>query len=127
MPHQSIHFQAISVECDEAMDYEIVRVTFDTVAPNDAEEDEEMAEETDRSTPYLMLSVNFDGVRFDFHNGHDYHGGYGVSQITLWRDRVQVIADDDLTFNIGFNLSEKAFKELRNYLKILAGADCFRE
>jgi hypothetical protein len=123
MPPRLIQFQAIQVSCGEAMDYEIVQVTFDSV------EDDPDADYRERASPYLMLSVNFefdDAVQLEFHDGQADDGGYRVTEIKLWRDRVRVVAEGGPEFDIGFQLSKTAFTELRRFLKILFGSDCFQ-
>lgn len=139
MPPRLIQFQAIQVSCGEAMDYEIVQVTFDSV------EDDPEADYRERASPYLMLSVNFEyeddeevpedgseaqesanGVQLEFHDGQADDGGYRVTEIKLWRDRVRVVAEGGPEFDIGFQLSKTAFTELRRFLKILFGSDCFQ-
>ena len=110
------------------MDYEIVQVTFDST------KDDPDADYQERVSPYLMLSVNFefeeedqDGVQFEFHDGQVYGGGHNVNKIELWRDRVRVVASNGPEFDIGFELSKKAFTRLRKFLKIQFRKDCFRE
>lgn len=127
MPPRVIQFIATTVDCSEAGDFEIVQVTFDT-----EEDGPEAHGSQERTSPYLLLSVNFefeddDDVRLEFHDGNDYDGGYGVTRAELWRDRVRVVAQGGPTFEIGFELSEKAFKELRKFLKMVFRTDCFRE
>lgn len=127
MPPRVIQFTATTVDCSEAGGFETVQVTFDT-----EEDDPEADGSQERTSPYLLLSVNFEfeddgGVRLEFHDGNDYDGGHSVTQAELWRDRVRVVAQEGPAFEIGFELSEKAFKELRKFLKILFRADCLRE
>ncbi len=128
MPPRLIRFKAVSVNCGEAIDYQIVEVTFDST------KDDPYADYQERDAPYLTLSVNFeyeeedqDGVQLDFHDGQEDDGGYGVNEIELWRDRVRVVASNGPEFDIGFELSKKAFTRLRKFLKIQFRKDCFRE
>ena len=124
MPPRLIQFQAIDVSCGEAMDYEIVQVTFDSV------KDDPEADYRERASPYLMLSVNFefdDVVQLEFHDGQADDGGYRVTEIKLWRDRVRVVAEGGPEFDIGFQLSQTAFTRLRRFLKILFGSDHLQE
>lgn len=140
MPPRLIQFQSIDVSCSEAMDYEIVQVTFDSV------KDDPDADYRERASPYLLLSVNFEfedddevpedvneaqecanGVQLEFHDGQTDDGGYSVTEIKLWRDRVRVVAEGGPEFDIGFELSKTAFTRLRRFLKILFRSDCFQE
>lgn len=127
MPPRLIQFKAVEVDCGEAMDCEIVQVCFDSV------KDDPDADYRERASAYLMLSINFefeeednDGVQLEFHDGHDYDGGYCAAEIDLWRDRVRVVAEGGPEFDVGFKLSDKAFTKLRKFLKILFRKDCFR-
>ena len=121
MPHNNntLSFVASNVSCSEAMDWEIVRVTFDTVA-DDFDEDL-------RRSPFLSLSANFEfssGVQIEFYDD-DYSGGK-LTKIDLWRDRVLAYSVAGLMFDISFEISTDGFTELRSYLKVLCRKDCFQ-
>ena len=121
MSVKTVQFTATTIECSEAIDWEIVQVCFDT-RPSSADEE-------DRTTPYVLISVNFefDGqVQLEFHDGHDYDGDI-LSRIDLWRNRAVVLSRSQTKFDICFDLSNDAFAELREYLKVLLHSDCFRE
>lgn len=121
MPGSVIQFIAATVECAEAIDWEIVQVTFDTM--------DSSFEEEGRTSPYLMISANFEcsnRVQVEFHDGSDYAGGW-LGRVDLWKNRVLVLSKDGHEFDITFDLSDEAFAELREYLKILLRADCFRQ
>jgi hypothetical protein len=123
MPPRHIQFQAIDVSCGEAIDYEIVQVIFDSV------KDDPEADYRERASPYLLLSANFefdDEVQLEFHDGQADDGGYSVTEIKLWHDRVRVVAEGGPEFDIGFQLSKTAFTRLRRFLKILFRSDCFQ-
>lgn len=116
---RSLRFTATSVTCDEAGDFEIVQVCFDTL---DAEADEEK-----RTSPYLMLSANFefdDDILIEFHDGCDYDGGGRPAEVALRRERVVVIAEDGDRFEVDLQLSQRGFNRLRRFLKVLMGRDC---
>jgi hypothetical protein len=121
MPRSIIQFTAATVQCSEAIDWENVQVNFDTM---DSTFDEE-----NRTTPYLLISANFEfseRVQIEYHDGKDY-GGDSLNRIDLWRDRVFAISGRGCEFDISFELSDEAFAELREYLKVLQRSDCFRE
>jgi hypothetical protein len=121
MPQRSTGFTAVTVECSEALDWEIVQVNFDTMDPG--------LEEADRISPYLMISANFefdDKIQMEFHDGEDYAGD-NLNKIDLWRNRVRVLSERGHEFDIAIELSDDAFTELREYLKVVMGSDCFRE
>lgn len=121
MPHNNntLSFVASNVSCSEAMDWEIVRVTFDTVA-DDFDEDL-------RNSPFLSLNANFElanDVQIEFYD-KDYSGG-DLTKIDLWRDRVLAYSEAGLVFDISFEISTDSFTALRSYLKILCRKDCLQ-
>jgi hypothetical protein len=121
MPSTRVEFMAATVQCCEAIDWEIVQVNFDTL---DSDFDEE-----NRTTPYLMIFANLEfssGVQMEYHNGGDYAVD-SLERIQLWRSRVLAVSGCGHEFDIGFELSDGAFSELRKYLKVLLRADCFQE
>ena len=121
MPRSIIQFTATTVQCSEAIDWEIVQVTFDTMDPSFDEEN--------RTTPYLLISANFEfgeRVQIEYQDGKDYEGD-SLNRIDLWRNRIFAISGRECEFDVAFELSDEAFAELREYLKVLQRSDCFRE
>ena len=121
MSTRKIQFTAATVECSEAIDWEIVQVNFDTMNSDFDEEN--------RTSPYLMLSANFEfssRVQLEYHDGEGYAGD-GLDRIQLWRSRVLAFSGRGHEFDITFELSDDAFSELRQYLKVLLRSDCFQE
>lgn len=121
MTRIKIQFTAATVQCSEAIDWEIVQVNFDTMGPSFDEEN--------RTTPYLLISANFEfseHVQIEYHDGKDYAGD-SLNRIDLWRDRIFAISGRGCEFDIAFDLSDEEFAEVREYLKVLRRADCFRE
>ena len=121
MPPRRIQFTAATVECSEAIDWEIVQVIFDTMDSSFKEEN--------RTSPYLMISANFefsDGIQIEYHDGEDYAGD-SLGRIDLWRNRVVAISGCGHEFDIAFELTDDAFAQLREYLKVLLRSDCFRD
>ena len=121
MSRKHVQFRAITVDCSEAMDWEIVRVTFDTEAPDFDEEN--------RTSPYLSISANFefgDDVQLEFHDESDYNGD-SLRKFDLWRSKAIAVSRRGYEFDITFDISENSFRELREFLKVLLRSDCFRE
>lgn len=121
MTRKVLQFTATTVESSEAIDWEIVQVCFDTEPPS--------FDETDRTSPYLMIGANFEfggEIQLEFHDGEDY-GGDSLRRIDLWRNRVRVVSGRGFEFDIDFELADDAFAELREYLKVLLRLDCFRD
>jgi hypothetical protein len=121
MSRIKIQFTAVTVQCSEAIDWEIVQVNLDT---REATFDEE-----NRTTPYLLISANFEfseRVQIEYHDGEDYAGD-SLKRIDLWRNRIAAISGRGCEFEIDFEISDDSFAELREYLKVLLRSDCFRE
>ena len=121
MHRRKIQFTATTVECSEAIDWEIVQVSFDTMDPDFDEEN--------RTTPCLLLSANFElgrSIQIEYHDGNDYAGDT-LKRIDLWRNRIIAISGRGCEFYIDLELSDQAFAELRENLKVLQNSDCFRE
>ncbi len=118
---REVRFSAINVECSEAIDWEIMRVHFDSM--------EECLDEGGRTGPYLSASVNFEfgrRVSIEWHDGTDYGGG-GIAGMDLWRFRVVAVIKGGPAFDIGLELTEQAFAELRYYLTVMCPRRTFRD
>ena len=114
MDENYIDFTAVTVECEEDLDWEFVQVTFDTQPQTHDEER--------RITPYLLLSVSFEFdeiVQLEFHDGKNYHGDK-LHKLDLWRDRIHVFSRKGFELHIRFDLLEASFLELRKYLEVLS-------
>ena len=110
-------FTAATVACSEAIDWEIVRVTFDTEPPEFNEEN--------RTTPYISLSANFEfgsDIQVEFHDGIDYSGAM-LRQVKLWRDRALISTLCGHEFHVRFDIGNESFRELNEYLKVLLRSD----
>lgn len=121
MTKRVIQFTATTVECSEAIDWEIVQITFSTEGTG--------LGEADLAALYLVISANFevcDEVQVEFHDEVG-GGGDSLEKIDLWRNRVRVISGSGYEFEIDFALSDDAFAKLREYLRVLLRSDCFRE
>ncbi len=108
----TLAFQASSVECTSAIGGEILQVAFDT-APNDQEEEQ-------RTTPYVLISRNFEfpgSPTVEWHNGSDYDGGAKIVTAALRRDGVFITLDRDLEISVTFTLPDRKFAKLRSFLK----------
>ena len=121
MQTRKIEFTATKVNCFEALDWEIVQVTFGTA--------ESGIEEADRTSPYLLINVNFEfgsEVGMEFYDGEDYQGD-ALAHLALWRNRVIATSKGGCEFDICLHLSDTAFAELREYLRIILRADFYQE
>jgi len=107
----TLAFKATAVRCANALDGEILRVTFDTAADGHDEEN--------RRTPCLLIghNIEFPGPpSIEWHDGKDYGGGKILSVI-LRRHDVSIRLDRKRNFEVTFNLSEGEYAELQSFLK----------
>lgn len=105
-------FKARFVSCADAIDGEILQVSFDTM-PERHDEDE-------RRTPYVLISRNFEfpeSATIEWHDGIDYDGGAEVICLTLARDRVLIKLDRELDINVSFSIGDRQFAKMSSYLK----------
>jgi hypothetical protein len=119
----TLAFDATRVDCADALDGEILQVSFDT-APEDQDEDE-------RSTPYVLISRNFefsDSATIEWHDGQDYDGGAEIVSATLRRARISIRVDRELDFEVAFRLPDNKFRKLTSFLRrMLDGSVCFTD
>ena len=110
----NLSFQALYVNCSNAMDGEIQQVIFDTIR------DDPDAEEYIRKSPYVLISRNFEfsgESTIEWHDGNDDEGGASISSVLLESKRIFVILDKQGTIEITFHLNDKQFEELKKHLR----------
>ncbi|MFZ4779191.1 MAG: hypothetical protein ACOYM3_27835 [Terrimicrobiaceae bacterium] len=113
-----LSFDAPHVDCSNAIDWEIQQVTFDTVSDDDQDS------ETDRRTPYVLISSAFEVSRdptIEWHDGNDYDGGASIRVALLERNKILITLDKSREIGITFNLTEKKLTELSKYLRNMLG------
>ena len=106
-------FDAVKVDCAQAMDGELRKVTFDASLSDD---------ETDRQDPYFSIGRNFEfpsGPSVEWHDGENYSGGGVVTALTLDRNRIVLRTNLSDSFFITFTTSDSEFNELRRNLEII--------
>jgi hypothetical protein len=80
----TLTFEATDVSCDDAIDGEILRASFDTLPASHDEEE--------RRTPYveIMRNLEFPGAAtIEWHDGRDYDGAADIASVTLSRSRIR--------------------------------------
>ena len=108
----TLAFEAKFVDCCDAIGGEILQVSFDTVSSSHDEEE--------RSTPYVLISRNFEfpgSAKVEWHDGEEYDGGAGIASMFLRRNRVSVKLDRDLELDVAFRVPAKKFARLKTFLK----------
>ena len=116
----TLAFKARSVSCADAIGGDILQVTFDTKPRNE--------DENGRSTPYVLVSRNFefpDSATIEWHDGSDYNGGAEIISLALTRDRVLIKLDRDLDVDVSFSLSDRRYAQLSSYLRRMLDEDVF--
>lgn len=112
----TLAFHAKFVSCADAIGGEILQVSFDTVPAS--------SEEIEQRTPYVLISRNFEfpgPATIEWHDGNDYDGGAEIISMTLQRDRVSIILDQELDIDVTFRLPDKRFAKLTSFLKSMIG------
>ncbi len=108
----TIAFRAKFVACTDAMGGEILQVCFDTVRQSE--------DEAERSTPYVLISRNFefpDSPTIEWYDGKDYDGGAEIASLTLTRNRAAIKLDRDLDIDVTFCVGDRRFGKLCTYLR----------
>ena len=108
----TLAFEAKFVDCSDAIGGEILQVSFDTVSGSH--------EEDKRSTPYVLISRNFefpDSATVEWHDGENYDSGAEITSMSLQRNRVSIRLDRDLGFEVSFRVPDKKFAKLKSFLR----------
>lgn len=108
----TLAFDATRIDCTDALGGEILQVSFDT-APEDQDENQ-------RSTPYILISRNFEfpgSATIEWYDGHYYDGGAEIVTVTLRRTRIAIRVDRELDFEVTFHLPDKKFTKLTSFLR----------
>lgn len=107
----NIEFKAIEVEYNEAIDGEIIQVSFD----EDPNEDPE-----NRTKRYIMISQSYEipgKPTLEWHDGKDYGGGSGVLNYNLTRDLFELKTKYGLSFRIHHNCSSEILSQIQDFLQ----------
>ena len=105
-------FQAKYVDCADAIDGDILQVTFDTIPPD--------REEEGRETPYVLISRLFEfpgTATIEWHDGRDYYGGAEIVSVALSRSRLLIHLDQGLELDVAFSVTDKKYTKLISFLK----------
>lgn len=116
----TLAFTSRFVSCADAIGGDILQVTFDT-KPRNEDEDE-------RSTPYVLVSCNFEfpgPATIEWHDGVEYNGGAEITSLTLTRDRVLIKLDQGWEMDVGFRIGDRQFAKLSSYLRRMLDEDVF--
>jgi len=108
----TLAFRAKYVSCANAIGGEILQVCLDTLRQSE--------DKIERSTPYVLISRNFEfpeSPTIEWHDGTDYDGGAEITSLTLRRDRASITLDRDLEIEVSFSLGARRFGELNTYLR----------
>src|SRR5262245_39901795 len=103
-----LSFEAKFVDCVNALDGEILQVSFDTLPPSNDEEE--------RCSPYAVISRNFEfpgPARAEWHDGIDYDGGAEIVNMILRRERIFATLGRDLELDVTFRMPDGKFTKMR--------------
>ncbi|MEA1989989.1 MAG: hypothetical protein U9N57_12400 [Pseudomonadota bacterium] len=111
-----VSFKAQDVSYTEAIGGEIVQVAF--------HEDEDNGK-TEITKPYLLISVNYEFPPIQPHvewfDGAEFNGGAQIVKYKLEQKSFQAWLDNNMSFDIKFNIEEPIFKEIGKLLVDLYG------
>ena len=115
----NLSFEALYVDCSNAMDGEIQQAVFDTVR------DDPDGAEYNRKSPYALISRNFEfpgEATIEWHDGNDNEGGDSINSALLESNRIFIVLDKEGTIEITFRLTDQQFEELKKYLWNMLGS-----
>jgi hypothetical protein len=119
----TLAFHAKYVSCADAIGGEILQVSFETIPAGQ--------DEIERTTPYVLISRNFEfpgSATIEWHDGKDYDGGAEIISMTLRRDRVSIVLKRELDIDVTFHLPNKQFAKLTSFLRMMIDDRvCFSE
>ena len=107
----NINFTATEVEYYEAIDGEIVQISFD----EDSNEDP-----FNRTKRYICISQNYEfrgEPTLEWHDGQDYDGGSEIESYNLTKDLFELETTDRLSFKIYHNCSIKVLLQIQKFLE----------
>ncbi len=107
----NIDFKASEVEYSEAIDGEIVQVSFDEDPGQGA---------FDRTKCYVIISQNheFPGTpTVEWHDGETGGGGAEVQSYRLTKDLFELIITDGVKFRVKHDCKEETFVKIRAFLQ----------
>jgi len=111
-----LSFEAKYVDCVDAIDGEILQVTFATLPPSH--------DDVERRSPYVLISRNFEfpgTATVEWHDGIDCDGGRAITEMILRRERVTAGIGRKLELDVTFRISDKKFAKLKSYLESMLG------
>ena len=108
---KNISFLATEVEYNEAIDGEIVQVSFD--------EDPDQ-EPFDRTKCYVMISQNYEftgAPTLEWHDGIEDDGGSEVLSYKLTNDLFELITTDGVKFKVQLDCKGETFTKIQRFLQ----------
>jgi hypothetical protein len=108
---KNIHFKACEVEYNEAIDGEIVQITFD----EDPEQDP-----FNRTKCYVMISQNYEfpgTPNVEWHDGESDDGGSEVLSYRLNSDLFELTTTDGVAFRVQHDCRGKTFIKIQEFLQ----------
>jgi hypothetical protein len=106
----NINFKDIDVEYNEAIDGDIVEISFD----EDSNEDP-----FNRTKCYICISQNYEfrgEPTLEWHDGKDYDGGSGIENYNLTKDIFELETTDGLSFKIYHSCPNKVLVQIQEFL-----------
>ena len=112
----TIAFKVKYIDCTEAIDGEILQVTFDSAADSQ--------DWKHRRDPYVFIGQNFEfpgAPTIEWHDGNDYDGGAEVLKVSLTHTNLVIDTDKEIDFSLTLFISGREFSRLLNFLTRIFG------
>jgi len=112
----TIAFKTKYNDCADAIDGEILQITFDSVT--------ESQDWKHRKDPFLLIGQNFKipGLpAIEWHDGNDYDGKAEVQKLSLSQTNLNIDTDRDIDFSLTLFVLDKEFPLLSDFLKRIFG------
>ena len=108
---KNIYFKACKVEYNEAIDGEIIQITFD----EDPDQDP-----FNRTKCYVMISQNYEfpgTPNVEWHDGESDDGGSEVLSYRFNSDIFELTTNDGVTFRVQHDCIGKTFTKIQEFLQ----------
>jgi len=106
-----LKFTAKNTSYSEALDGDIIQVIF---------EEDENEDPYNQTKLYLSITINHEFPSFtpsiEWFDGNDGNGGAQILNYKLKRNSLQLLLNNNLSFNISFIADERLFQNIKGFL-----------
>jgi len=118
-------FNSLEVEYSEALDGDIVQVTFQENPEPDIDYSKK---DSPLPSPmkYISISANYEfspNKAVEWCDGEEFDGGGDIRELTLTKSLLELVLVNGVSFAVSFNINETTFQNIKSFL--LSGNDKF--